>query len=135
MIVLLLILFLSAVGATDAVYLIRKRAAMAAPVCPIGGNCEAVLESKYNKFFLIPNDVAGLLFYILVVLVAGLLTVNVGPAGLLKTGLKIIVGAGSLFSLILTFIQWRVIKSWCFWCLISALTTWLMAVVIFSKTF
>lgn len=131
----ILIFILAAIGIGETVYLIRKRIAAQAPVCPIGGDCMNVLMSKYNNFLGIPNDIIGLLFYAVVLAITSFLIIGIGPVfgfslGLLNLGLKILVGAGSLASLYLTFLQWKIIKSWCFWCLMSAFTIWLMGIML-----
>ena len=56
---------LSIIGVSETAYLIRKRMLAEAPVCPIGGGCEMVLTSKYNKIFFVPNDMLGFLSYVI----------------------------------------------------------------------
>jgi len=125
-----LLFTLSAIGVAETVYLIRKRLASERPVCPIGGGCEIVLESKYNKTFGIHNDVLGLLFYLAASVVTACLVIGIEPMTLWETVFPIMIAFGSLMSLYLTYLQWRVIKFWCFWCLMSASTIWLMAIII-----
>ena len=126
-----LIFTLSVIGMAETIYLIRKRIVLEKSVCPIEGHCDLALTGKYNKFFgIIPNDVLGLLFYITVSLNAGLLAIGTGPFDLLNSTLKIFVAAGSVVSLYLAYLQWKVIKGWCFWCLMSAFIIWLMGVII-----
>lgn len=122
MILQVLLLGLTAAGAIQALYLLRKKMTKKIPVCIIGEECGKVLESKYNKLLGIPNEVLGLIFYI----VAALLVVLQW-----KTLLDITIFAGGFFSLILIYLQWRIIKAWCFWCLMSAITVFLMVVVDF----
>src|SRR3989338_10248240 len=97
---------------------------------PIGGGCEKVLESKYNKIFFIHNDVVGLLSYIIISVIAAFLVIEVPPATLWSLLIKILVVTASLASLFFTYLQWRVLRAWCFWCLMSAFTIWLMAIII-----
>jgi len=130
-----LLFTLSAIGISETVYLIRKRMAFERPVCPIGGGCAAVLESKYNKIFVIPNDVLGLLFYIAASFISAFLVIGVEPLALWNFILKLSVASGALFSIFLTYLQWRVIGAWCFWCLMSAFTIWLMGIIILTTSF
>lgn len=125
-----LIFTLSAIGISETVYLIRQRIAVRQPVCPIGKSCVTVLASKYSKLFLIPNDVLGLLTYIIISFIAAFLVIGVEPISVWNFTLKILLSSASLMSVFLTYLQWRVIKAWCFWCLMSAFTIWMMGVII-----
>ncbi len=125
-----LIFILSVVGISETAYLIRKRITSEKPVCPIGGGCDVVLTSKYNKIFIIHNDILGLLSYIIISFLAAFLAIEIQPMFLWDLSLKILVATASIFSIFLTYLQWRVIRSWCFWCLMSAFTIWLMGIII-----
>lgn len=124
-----LLFTLSAIGISETVYLIRKRIASEKPICPIGGGCVTVLTSKYSKMFLVPNDVLGFLSYIVISFIAAFLVIGVEPMFLWNFALKLLVAIASLMSIFLTYLQWRVIHAWCFWCLMSAFTIWLMGII------
>jgi uncharacterized membrane protein len=126
-----LIFTLAAIGVSETVYLIRKRVAEEQPACPIGGGCHAVLESKYGSLFIVPNDALGLMAYVLMAVMAALLVIGAEPIASWDMILRLLVGAASLMSLFLVWLQWRVIKAWCFWCVMSACTIWLMQLIIF----
>ncbi len=125
-----LIIILAAIGINISIYLIRKRIASEKPVCFIGEDCSAVLDSKYNKLFIIHNDVLGLIGYVFILVLAGLIVIGFGPIALIKTVLAMTIGAAALVSVIFTFIQWRIIKAWCLWCLMSAVISWVMGIVV-----
>ena len=127
---LALIFTLSAMGISETIFLIRKRSSLEHPVCPIGGDCGEVLGSKYSKIFLLPNDVWGLLLYVAICFLAALLVIGVPPISIWSALIKILIGGASLMSLFFTYLQWRIIRAWCFWCLMSAFTIWLMAIII-----
>lgn len=127
---LALLFTLAAIGISETVYLIRKRIASEKPICPIGGGCEIVLKSKYSKIFLIPNDILGLMSYVVISIIAAFLVIEVVPMALWSALLKILVGMATLASFFFTYLQWRVIRVWCFWCLMSAFTIWLMAIIL-----
>jgi uncharacterized membrane protein len=129
-----LLFTLSAIGISETAYLIRKRTAFERPVCPIGENCALVLESKYNKIFIIHNDVLGLLFYIAASFITAFLVIGVEPLTIWNFILKISVAFAVLLSLFFTYLQWRVIRIWCFWCLMSAFTIWLMGIIILETS-
>lgn len=124
-----LLFTLAAVGVAETVYLIRKRRAEEQPVCIIGDDCHIVLSSKYNRIFGIHNDVAGLAFYLAsLVFTAGFL-LQLVDTGILTNLFGLMLAGASVFSLILVFIQWKLVKAWCFWCLMSSITNWLMTAV------
>ncbi len=125
-----LLFTLSAIGISETVYLIRKRIASEKPVCPIGKTCTLVLTSKYSKIFIIPNDVLGLLFYITTSFISAFLVIGIGPLAFWNFIFKLSVAIGAILSLFLTYLQWRIIHAWCFWCLMSAFTIWLMGIII-----
>src|SRR6185369_11997137 len=127
---LALLFTISSIGISEAFFLVRKRLASDAPICPIGGNCEVVLTSKYNRIFFIHNDILGLFAYIIISIIAAFLMIGVPPLPLWSFAIKILIGIASIVSLIFTYLQWRVIHAWCFWCLMSASTIWLMAIII-----
>ena len=125
-----LIFTLSCLGISETVYLIKKRLMLQKPICPIGDDCLIVLESKYNKTFFVPNDLLGLAFYVSCSIISSFLVIEVPPLDLWSGIIKAMIIAGSLMSVYLTYLQAKVIKSWCFWCLMSAGTNWLMMIVI-----
>ncbi|HTE49156.1 MAG TPA: vitamin K epoxide reductase family protein [Candidatus Paceibacterota bacterium] len=125
-----LLFTLSSIGISETIYLIRKRVAAEQPICPIGGNCAIVLTSKYSKFFIIPNDILGLITYIIISVIAAFLVIGVSPIPLWSMAIKILVSIASIMSFVFTYLQWRVIRAWCFWCLMSACTIWLMGIII-----
>ena len=127
---LALLFTLSAIGISEAVYLIRVRIASEQPVCPIGDGCAIVLASRYSRIFIIPNDILGLLAYIAIAILAALLVIGAPPLLFWNWAVKILVGSASLVSIFFTYLQWREIRAWCFWCLMSAFTIWLMGIII-----
>ena len=130
-----LLFTLSAIGISETVYLIRKRIASERPVCPIGEDCTLVLTSRYNKLFIIPNDVLGLVFYISASFISSFLVIGIEPLAFWSFIFKLSVATGALLSLFFTYLQWRVIRAWCFWCLMSAFTIWLMGAIILISNF
>lgn len=114
------LIVLSILGIFISGHLIKKRVKKQPLVCPINGNCEKVVSSKWNNIFFIKNDLLGLIYYIIILMLAIYLffiSINL----LFIT--KIISGLALLFSLFLLIIQAKVIKKFCFYCLISAIIT------------
>lgn len=128
-----LLFTLACIGISEAVYLIQKRVDSQNPVCYLGGQCTVVLYSKWNKTFGIHNDVLGLLFYITLAVISALLVIDVGPVLLLQNVALLSVGGAALMSIFFIFLQWKVIKAWCFWCLMSSATVGLMAAITFYE--
>ena len=128
-----LLFTLSAIGISETVYLIRKRRAGQRPVCVIGEQCHEVLESKYNKILgVVHNDILGLLLYFFISFITSFFVIGIEPLELWKRIAEISILLATLTSLFLIYIQWRVIKAWCFWCLMSAFTVFLMAGIILT---
>lgn len=124
-----LLFTLAAIGISETVYLVRKRITASAPVCPLGESCSIVLKSKYNHLFGVPNDVLGLAFYVLVAVLFALLVLGVGPLLWWSWIIRLALAGAFLMSLLFIFIQWRIIKAWCFWCLMSAFTISAMTLI------
>ena len=135
-----LLFTLAAIGISETAYLIRKRKHSERPTCFIGGGCNVVLESKYNTIFGLHNDILGLFFYIFIGIMTALVVVEAPEPQLtffdsingnfwMFLG-QVSIGIGVLMSLIFIYLQWKVIQAWCFWCLMSALTIWLMGIII-----
>ncbi len=96
-------------------------------VCPLKSNCEKVIHSDYSKFFGVPVEILGMIYYFLVLLISlgsllfsGLIHPSIFSFAL---GLTIL---AFLFSLYLTFIQLFVLREICIWCLTSALASTLI---------
>lgn len=125
----LLIIFTAFVGFTTAFYIHIKNKTHRPMVCPLNGNCEMVTNSKYSSFLGIPLTLAGMVYYALIATLYAFLLIFQNIVGdiaiFLVTGVSI---GAFLFSLYLTSIQAFVLRSWCTWCLFSALFTTLIAV-------
>ncbi len=116
----------AAVGISETAYLIRQRITAERPVCPVGGGCVTVLSSGYNRMFGIHNDLLGMLFYVSMCVIAALVVIGSGPAAILMVLAAANLVAATIMSAYFFFLQWRVIRAWCFWCLMSAATILLM---------
>jgi len=111
------LIVLAIFGIYIAGYLIYKRTTKKPLVCPVGGDCEAVVSSKYGKTFGVKNDLTGILYYIFILVLA----LHLGFfQGFYPLWAKIITFLAFLFSVYLVYIQARVLKQYCFYCLTSA---------------
>ena len=126
-----LLFTLAAIGIAETAYLIRKRIAAEKPICFIGHDCSIVLTSTYNKIFgIIHNDIAGFLFYIGISIITAFLVIGIEPLFLWELCAKLMIVAGVILSLFFIYVQWRIIQTWCFWCLMSAFTIFSMAFIV-----
>jgi uncharacterized membrane protein len=95
-------------------------------VCPISGQCAAVVESKYASTLGFNNDLLGTLFYLFfaAMLLAGWILPEFGV--MLKNLALLTIGGAFVFTNYLLVIQAFVLKKWCFWCIIAALINYLL---------
>lgn len=132
----IILVFLSLGGIYVTFYIIWHRMKKKPVVCFIGQNCEVVLESKYNALlFGIKNETLGLFFYLflLVTVVTQMLIPSYTSA--IVTVRTISVIAAFITSLVLTYIQVRVIRSYCSWCLLSAIINALLFSIVVVEQF
>lgn len=125
-----LLFTLACIGVSESVYLLRKKIAGQRPICVLGQECHRVLESKYNRILGIPNEIPGLFFNIAIALVAAFLVIGIGPILLWETLARVLIAGAVALSLFLIFIQWKVVRAWCFWCVMSASTVFLMGIIV-----
>ena len=120
-----LIVFFAACGFGISLYIFIAVESKKTLVCPIGTECNDVVQSKYAKTFGISNAIAGVFYYgftavsyVAFSLQPDLLAV---PYWLSVASLATVVAL--VFSIYLLFIQGAVLKRWCFWCVTSAICT------------
>lgn len=99
-------------------YITKKKHHKETLVCPIGSNCNAVVDSEFSKFLGIPLELLGMAYYGLIVVsyIAMTLMTNLPLSPII---FPMTLGA-FLFSGYLTFIQAFTLRQWCTWCLSSA---------------
>ncbi|MDP3986605.1 MAG: vitamin K epoxide reductase family protein [Nanoarchaeota archaeon] len=122
---LAVLVLLGLLGIIDTSYLIWKsrRKNRSPIVCPLGGKCNLVLDSKWNKLFFVRNEVLGLLFYVFIFSIAVFLLFNFGDVNrimMVKTILMPVSGGAFLFSAFLVLVQVKFLKNYCFYCLVSS---------------
>jgi uncharacterized membrane protein len=91
-------------------------------VCPIGFDCHAVVHSDYSKFFNVPVELLGMVYYafISLVYIFFIFTPQVLPSFFIAS-IVLIPSIAFLFSLYLIGVQIFVLKKGCSWCIISAI--------------
>src|SRR3982074_3852499 len=122
--------FVSLIGLADAIYLTVEHLSGRSVRCTLSG-CSEVLSSPYATVRGIPLAAIGAFAYFTVFSLATLAAFGYRVAGKLLT---LIVGAMFLTTLWLLYLQAFVIGHFCQYCLLSALvTTSLTVLVIFAK--
>ncbi len=99
--------------------------------CLIGGDCGAVVGSKYGRTFGIKNEITGMVYYFLLAFYSVVATLI--PDTLLNFNLfvKVAVLIALIFSFYLLFVQSVILRKFCSWCLIAiAVNTILFYLVI-----
>jgi len=122
---------LSLLGLADALYLTIEHVTGQSVRCTILAGCSAVLSSPYAVVAGIPLAAVGAAAYFAVFSLAILTLFGYGIAGKLLLPLA---GAMFLVSLWLIYLQAFVIREFCQYCLLSALiTTTLLVLVVLSR--
>ncbi len=117
---------LAFLGLINASYIAYKRKKEQPLVCLIDGNCNAVIKSRWSRIFFIRNDTLGMIYFAIVLFLGTTLFFSISYATLISKALLIINGLAFLFSLFLLYVQKYKIRNYCFYCLISALITFLV---------
>lgn len=114
------LIVLSILGIIDSGYLIWKRVRNEKLACPINEHsCNVVTESKWSSTFGVKNDISGFFYYIFI-LTASFLIIYYNFI-YAKNILLLISGISLLFSGFLVYVQARILRQYCFYCLVSAL--------------
>jgi uncharacterized membrane protein len=90
--------------------------------CIVGQkDCGKVVNSKYNTFLKVHNEVWGMVYYGFIALIYFIaLSFPIFQIGQSITIIAVITGGAALFSVYLTLVQIFTIKEYCEWCLVSA---------------
>lgn len=126
----LIILLLTFVGVGDSLYLNYERRRKRPPVCVIGHGCGEVWESPYSTTLGISNEILGIIFYTTLAVIEWTLLIG-DTSALMGIGEALFLAVGSLASCYFVFLEWRVIRAWCFWCTLSAIIVWTMTALAF----
>ncbi len=116
-------------------YIRRKKALREAIVCPAGFDCQTVITSRYSKFFGIPVENLGILYYSFVsISYAFFLFFPFLHNDLFSFFVLAITTLAFIFSIYLTFIQVIVLNQWCTVCLASAFLCSVIFVSVWTST-
>jgi uncharacterized membrane protein len=119
-----IIVGLAVLGLVDSGYLYAAHVMGTELACGILDGCNAVSASPYSSLFGIPFSLLGLIFYGIVLVIGFCLFTDwVSHA---KKLFYIIAGLGALSSVCFAYIQAFLIGSWCVYCIISAVITFIL---------
>ncbi|MDP3989274.1 MAG: vitamin K epoxide reductase family protein [bacterium] len=99
-------------------------------VCPVGSNCNVVVNSRYAKFLGVSLEYWGMLYY--ATIVTSYLTLLFAPhvlSDITVLGISLLTTFAFFFSLYLLFVQAFLLRQWCIWCLLSALFSILIFII------
>jgi len=102
---------------------IRKHKVENAPlVCPIGFDCHAVVHSDYSKFFGVPVEFLGMIYYAVISLsyLVLILWGEIMPGSMISL-LMVLTLIGFAFSGYLIAVQIFILKKGCSWCIVSSI--------------
>ena len=109
-------------GLLDSWYIFYKKQKNEKLSCFIGQDCNEVVNSKYSHIYGVPNEVLGILFYLAVLGLVGLVALGISELhGIsLLAVIRLIAFFALLLSIFLTAIQAFVLKAWCEYCLVAS---------------
>ncbi len=106
-------------GLGVSLYIFKKKQTKTRLVCPRESNCDKVVHSTHATTLGINNEVLGIGYYVLQLVLWSAVGFGVVAPGLLWVLVALTI-AGALFSIYLIALQALVIRAWCLWCLGSA---------------
>ncbi len=115
------LILISFTGFALAFYIHHTKRSNEKLICPLNLDCDAVIYSNYSKFWGMPVEILGLVYYGLIAV--SYISLEIFPFLAVPTVIFILLGVSIvafMFSLYLTFIQAFNLRQWCTWCLISA---------------
>jgi uncharacterized membrane protein len=123
---------LALIGLADTIYLTVEKLAGRSVPCTVTGGCEEVLSSAYSTVGPIPLSALGAFAYFAAFSLATLAVFGNRKAGDLMLYLVAVMLAVSVYLFVL---QAFVIKAFCQFCLLSAIITLLLAVIVAADHF
>jgi len=130
----LIFLLLALLGFLDAAYLTIGHYQNTEVYCPITGQCETVLNSRYAAIGGVPVALLGAVYY-LALLILTLIYLDSGRINALRLAIAL-TWAGFTASLVFVWLQLFVINAICFYCMVSATTStllFILGLILFKK--
>ena len=115
-------------GFLDAAYLTMQHYGKMIPPCQPPWDCEAVLTSAYATIQGIPISLFGMLYYITAAVLAMVIVMK--GKSLATTLLTVLIGSAFVVTVILLGLQQFVIGAYCLYCLVSAVITTVLFILL-----
>jgi len=132
----LALIIVSILGIFDAGYISYEELSGGQVLCGAGFDCGKVLNSPWSHVGPLPLATLGLVYYVFILTLSCIHFLELDlsqliPALKLKNHhlLLLFTSFGFLFSLYLVFLMGVIIKAWCFYCLMSALSSSLLFIL------
>lgn len=119
-------LVLAVIGVLISGYLMFKHRQAKPLVCPLDHDCSTVTESRWSHLFYLRNETLGLLFYLSLIIGIGISLVYSLLASTIYFIFFLVSSVVLLVSAILVYVQIKVIRDYCFYCLLSAVINLLL---------
>ncbi|HVY36124.1 MAG TPA: vitamin K epoxide reductase family protein [Candidatus Paceibacterota bacterium] len=127
-----LILAVCLIGLWAATHIHHKKRTKKKLVCPLHANCDKVIHSTYSTFAGIPNELLGIAYYTVigVTVALGVLSPLIFSTVPIHEFLAILSFCGVLYSFYLVAVQILVLRAWCSWCMLSALSNVALVIIL-----
>jgi uncharacterized membrane protein len=123
------IIILSIIGFSISFYIYKNKRKKKRLICPMRSSCDKVTHSGYSKFFGVPVEILGMLYYTFIAASYTMLSFANINLLYINAFLCAVSTIALFFSFYLFAIQLFVIKKWCTWCLFSAFISFLIFAV------
>lgn len=119
-------LVLAVIGVMISSYLMLKHRQEKPLVCPLDHDCSTVTESRWSHLFYLRNETLGLLFYLSLLIGISVSLISPLRASTIYVLFSFVSSVVILVSSFLVYVQFKIIKDYCFYCLLSAVVNLLL---------
>ena len=119
----IILIILSLVGFAVSYYIFYSKKYNKPLYCPIGETCDDVVRSRYGRTFGIENTIPGMAYYAVIFAYALFLNRNLFKQDIVYYSIVGISFASVAFSLYLAYVQKFILKKWCYYCIISTISS------------
>ena len=119
-------------GMMASTYIYHQKQQKKTLACPRSAPCDTVVHSSFSSTVGIPNDLLGIAYYVILgELYAASLGFPVLQVSTMYWSIMVLTSCGVLFSLYLIALQAFRLRTWCLWCVISAISNAVLLAAIF----
>ena len=126
------LIIISLIGLLLSSYIYYKRTRKQKLVCVIGNDCDKVIKSKYGRTFILPNDVVGIIYYV-IILISSIIFLLFPHllTSVIVIGRIFLFGVAASFSVYLAFVQIFILKELCEYCMGANLINVIIFILLF----